>query len=237
MTRLFNNGWECDCSIIPTHETNTETFHDSPSMHSDLSDTHSPPHEEPTSYRRQSRQSRQSHKAQTEYQSDIKDATINKKYLINDDFELVSANGAHTIRIHTRRPPDALPSKLENGQFITKINDTDIRVGSLTEFHQLLEYNKFYDKPVVLTVAMGSAGGYGDQQFKVQVNLKREKIPREFSVGGGKKTRYVTCKCTKEIKIKKQPKTGVSMGVSKGVSKGEGEGEGVSEGDDSGVAM
>lgn len=159
-------------------------------------------------------------------QPDIKDATLKGKYLINNDFDSVKIDGALTIIIRMKRGADALPSYLKNGQFITKINDTDIRVGSLTEFYELLEDEQFYDKPVVLTVARGGAGGYGDQQFKVRVNLKRD-IPREVSVGGGKKTTYqrkkhvtqrkintkrinvmvggktikeVTCTCTKEDK-------------------------------------
>ena len=236
-----SSGWNCVCKTISQDPYSKSATDDSNTVQSSNEYTEFKP-PAPTSNPPYNRRVRVAESDIAE--SDIKDATIKKKYLINDDFELVKAYGAHTIRINTQRQHDALPSHLENKQFITKINDTDIRVGSLTEFHQLLEDNKFYDKPVVLTVERGSAGGSGDKQFKVLVNLKRD-IPRQGSVGGGKKTTYrrkkhvtqrkintkrinvmvggvvlhkkVTCKCSKTIKGNVKPEKGVSEGDDEGV--------------------
>lgn len=166
-------------------------------------------------------------------QSDIKDATKSRNYLVDTDFELVGIGGDPTIIIRTKRGADDLPEHINNKNFITKVNNIDIKVNTLAEFYKLLNDNNFYDNPVVLTVARGAAGGTGPEQFMVRVILKRD-IPRQGNVGGGgKKTTYqrkkhvtrrkintkrrnvmvggttikeVTCTCTKEEKAPRRNK-------------------------------
>ena len=242
LTGLFNNsGWKCDCTTTSQDFSSKSAPETAPAKH--LAGQSIRPHANKSNAAIAAPKSSSRFKRHVA-QSDIKDATIEKKYLINDDFELVSAYGALTIIIRTKRGADDLPEHINNEMFITKINNTDIKVDKLTEFYELLEDNRFYDKPVVLTVARGGAGGSGDEHIKVKVILKRY-IPRQFDVGGGgKKTTYrrkkhvtqrklntkrinvmvggvvikkrVTCECSKEIK-KKQHNTGVSEGESEGM--------------------
>lgn len=227
LSNMFNRskGWNCVCKTIsqdPSSKSATDTApaehltgkSNRPNAHNSIAAVAAPKSSSPNLFKRR------------EAQSIITDATLKGKYLINDDFNLIEIDKTPTIIIQTQRSADALPKNLKNGQFITKINDIDIKVNTLTEFNQLLETNNFYDNPVVLTVAKGSAGGTGPNQFKVQVNLKKI-IPPQSTVGGGKKTTYrrkkhvtqrkihtkrmkvmvggttikeVTCTCTKEDK-------------------------------------
>jgi hypothetical protein len=244
LTRLFNNGWKCDCNISQDSSSKSAT---APAEH--LTGQSSRPNAHNSIAAVTAPKSSSSPFKRREAQSNIKDATLKGKYLINDDFNSVEIDETPTIIINTKRGADALPKYLENGQFITKVNNIDIKINTLTDFYRILETNAFYDKPVVLTVAMGSAGGFGSNQFKVQVTLKKD-MPRQGNVGGGKKTTYrrknhvtrrkintkrmkvmvggyvlhkeVECHCTKEIK------EGKGKGKGKGVSESVSESKGVS---------
>lgn len=218
------NGWKCECTTTPQDPSSKSA----PDTAIDVK----PPMGQPrrpnahTSFAAVTAPESSSWFKRRVAQSDIKDATLKGKYLINDDFDSVIIDGALTIIIHTKRNADALPKFFQDGQFITKVNDISVVNLQKGDFYKLLEDGQFYDKPVVLTVARGSAGGSGDKQIKVRVILKRD-IPREGSVGGGKKTTYrrkkhvtqrkintkrmkvmvggttikeVTCTCTKEEK-------------------------------------
>lgn len=225
-----NSGWKCVCKTISQDPSSKFATDTAPAEHPTGNSTRPNARNSKAAVTAPKSPSRfKRHVAE----SVVKDATIKKKYLINDDFDSVEIGGALTIRINTRRDPDALPSYLKNGQFITKINDTDIRVGSLTEFYQLLQDEPFYNTPVVLTVERGGAGGSGDKQFKVRVILKKDMSKQSTVGGGGKKTTYrrkkhvtqrkintkrmkvmvggttikdVTCRCTKEDKAPRRNK-------------------------------
>ena len=259
LTRLFNNsGWKCDC---------TTTHQDSPASSRSAPDTVvKPPTGQPQRPHPTARssiaavtapvgQSKYSRRARIP--TDIIDATSSRKFLVDSDYALVQIHGDPTILINTKRHADALPEYLKNGQFITKVGDLPVGpLNKIGDFYKLLESNDFYDKPVVLTVARGAAGGTGDRQFKVQVILKRD-MPMQGTVGGGEKTTYrrkkhvtrrkintkrmkvmvggyvllknVTCRCSKNIK-------GNDPRADESVSKGKGEGEGEGEGDDVSVS-
>ena len=251
LTGMFNrSSWKCDCKTISQDSSSKSAPDTAP-------DT---AHVEPPSGQSRRPPARNSIAAAPGFRRRealpyFKDAT-SRKYLINDDFELVGIGGEPTIIINTKRGADALPENLKNRQFITKVNNIDIKVNTLAEFYQLLNHNNFYDKPVVLTVARGSSGGTGPRQFKVQVLLKKN-VPMQGSAGGGKKTTYrrkkhvtrrkihtkrmkvmvggdvlrknVTCTCTKKIK-------GNDQRADESASKGDDESASVSKGVSKGVS-
>ena len=239
------SGWKCVCKT-----TSQDDSIASSSSSSSSQSVRAKPHDTSQTFRR---------KAKSKYRTsaaaspDIEDTTTSGKFLINNDFELGIVNETPTIIISNKRGANALPEYLMNRQFITKVGDHTVgTLNNIGDFYKLLESNDFYDKPVVLTVARGGAGGFGPQEFKVQVILKRDIMPRQGSVGGGKKTTYwrkkhvtrrkintkrrkvmvggedlhkeVKCYCTKKIKGTKQPEEGESE------SKGEGVSESVSVG-------
>ncbi len=246
LTRLFNkSGWKCVCKT--TSQSDTARINP-PSTPPDTNSrpqrrSNSVPAEPPPTSQTFRRKAKSNYRTPAAASPDIEDTTTSGKYLINGDFVWGSVNETTpTIIISNKRGADALPKSLKNGHFIKKVGDIDT-VGTLNnigDFYNLLESNDFYDKPVVLTVERGGAGGFGPREFKVKVILKRD-IPRQGSVGGGKKTTYrrkkhvtrrkintkrrkvmvggdvlhkeVICDCTKEIKGNKQPEEGVIEGV------------------------
>jgi hypothetical protein len=230
LSNMFNRrGWKCVCKTIPQDSSKSapDTAHDTVHVEPPSGQSNRPPARNSIAAVTAPNSSSSSGFRRSVAQSEIQDATLKGKYLINDDFDSVKIDKTHTIIIRTKRGADDLPEHINNKNFITKVNNIDIKVNTLAEFYKLLNDNNFYDNPVVLTVARGAAGGTGPEQFMVRVILKRD-IPMQGSVGGGgKKTTYqrkkhvtqrkintkrmkvmvggttikeVTCTCTKEDK-------------------------------------
>jgi hypothetical protein len=238
-------GWKCECDIHPPSDTDTNTDTDTVTGELTMGESvrdftvHPPDSSTTTS---------------TFVRSARRVESQAGKFLTDGDFQLSYANKTKTptIIIRTNRGAGTLPESLENGNFIKKVENTNIEVKTLDAFYKILDENNFYNKPVVLTVERGNAGGSGPREFKVLVKLMKD-MPRQGSGGGGgKKTTYrrkkhvtrrkintkrmkvmvggtdvtkqVICECTKEIKEKKQLEAGES------VSEGEGDDEANNDG-------
>lgn len=189
LSNMFNrSGWKCKCTTTPQDPSSKSAPDTAIDVEPPMGQPRRPnarnsiaavtaPVSSSFGFRR--------HKAPPKSSTATIDSTRSGVLLDHYDYKQ-NKNGE--IVIASNRGYDSLPRFLKNDHIITKINDIDIRVGTLAEFYQLLDDNKFYDNPVTLTLSGKYLGGTNNKTINVSVKLKR--VDSFHNGGGGKKTTY-----------------------------------------------